>query len=46
MIFQYALERQTPIAFSMAGGYGKDIESTVQIHFQTVKVAAQFQQKY
>lgn len=46
MIFQYALERQTPIAFSMAGGYGKDIESTVQIHFQTVKVAVQFQQKY
>ncbi len=46
MVFQYALDRQIPIAFSMAGGYGKDIESTVQIHFQTIQLAAQFQQRY
>ena len=46
MVFQYALDRQIPIAFSMAGGYGKDIESTVQIHFQTIHMAAQFQQRY
>ena len=43
MVFQYALDRQIPIAFSMAGGYGKEIESTVDIHFQTIKTALQFQ---
>ena len=46
MVFQYALDRQLPIAFSMAGGYGKDIESTVDIHFQTIKTALHFQQQY
>ena len=45
-VFQYALDRQIPIAFSMAGGYGKEIESTVDIHFQTIKTALQFQKKY
>ncbi len=46
MVFQYALDRQLPIAFSMAGGYGKEIASTVDIHFQTIKTALQFQQQY
>jgi acetoin utilization deacetylase AcuC-like enzyme len=46
MVFQYALDRQIPIAFSMAGGYGKEIESTVDIHFQTIKTALQFQKQY
>jgi acetoin utilization deacetylase AcuC-like enzyme len=46
MVFEYALGRQLPIAFSMAGGYGKEIESTVDIHFQTIKTALQFQKRY
>jgi acetoin utilization deacetylase AcuC-like enzyme len=46
IVFQYALDRQLPIAFSMAGGYGKEIESTVDIHFQTIKTALQFQSQY
>ena len=46
MVFRYALDRQLPIAFSMAGGYGKEIESTVDIHFQTIKTALQFQRQY
>ncbi len=46
MVFEYALGRQLPIAFSMAGGYGKEIESTVDIHFQTIKTALQFQKQY
>jgi acetoin utilization deacetylase AcuC-like enzyme len=45
-VLQYALDRNLPIALSMAGGYGKEIESTVQIHFQTIKTALQFQCKY
>lgn len=46
MVFGYALDRQLPIAFSMAGGYGKEIESTVDIHFQTIQTALQFQKQY
>jgi hypothetical protein len=30
----------------MAGGYGKEIESTIAIHFQTIQTALQFQQRY
>ncbi len=29
-----------PLAIAMAGGYGKNIEDTVDIHFQTVQLAA------
>ena len=32
-----------PVAVTMAGGYAPDIEDTVDIHFQTVKIAAEFQ---
>ena len=46
MVFQYALDRKLPIAMSMAGGYGKEIESTVEIHFQTIKTALRFQRQY
>ena len=45
-VLAYALDRNLPIALSMAGGYGKEIGSTVNIHFQTIKTALQFQQKY
>ncbi len=29
-----------PVAIAMAGGYGRQIEDTVDIHFQTVQIAA------
>ncbi len=45
-VFQYGLDRQVPIAFSMAGGYGKEIQSTVNIHFQTIQTALHFQKQY
>ena len=45
-VFQYGLDRQIPIAFSMAGGYGKEIQSTVDIHFQTIQTALQYQQQF
>jgi acetoin utilization deacetylase AcuC-like enzyme len=45
-VFQFALNKKLPLAFSMAGGYGKEIESTVDIHFQTIKTALSFQQQY
>jgi len=46
MVFQYAKEGQIPLALSMAGGYGKNIETTVDIHFQTIQSAVKFQQQY
>ena len=46
MVFQYAKEGQIPLALSMAGGYGKNIETTVDIHFQTIQSALKFQQQY
>jgi acetoin utilization deacetylase AcuC-like enzyme len=45
-VFQLALDRQIPIALSMAGGYGKEIQSTVDIYFQTIQTALQYQQRY
>ena len=45
-VFQFALARKLPVAVSMAGGYGKDIGSTVDIHFQTIQAALQFQKQY
>ena len=29
-----------PVAIVMAGGYGREIEDTVDIHFETVRIAA------
>jgi acetoin utilization deacetylase AcuC-like enzyme len=45
-VFQYGLDRQIPIAFSMAGGYGKEIQSTVDIHFQTIQTSLRYQQQF
>ncbi len=44
-VFQYGQDHQIPIAFSMAGGYGKEIDSTVRIHFQTIQIALHFANK-
>ena len=44
-VFQFSLDRQIPTAFSMAGGYGREIQSTVDIHFQTIQTALQYQQR-
>ena len=45
-VFQYGLDRQIPIAFSMAGGYGREIKTTVDIHFQTIQTALRYQQQF
>ncbi len=38
-IFDLALRLRVPIAVAMAGGYGRDIDTTVAIHLNTVKEA-------
>jgi acetoin utilization deacetylase AcuC-like enzyme len=32
--------RQVPVALSMAGGYGRDVHATVQVHLNTLRLAA------
>lgn len=39
-VFDLAARRGLPIAVSMAGGYGHEIETTVGIHLHTVQLAA------
>ena len=33
-------EAGVPVAIAMAGGYGRQVSDTVDIHFQTVQIAA------
>lgn len=40
MVFEAARTRGLPIAVTMAGGYGHDIAATVDVHLQTVQLAA------
>lgn len=45
-VFQYGLDQHIPLAFCMAGGYGREIDTTVAIHLQTIQTALRFQQQY
>lgn len=45
-VFRFGLDRQIPLAVCMAGGYGKEIDTTVAIHFQTIQTALRFQKQY
>ena len=38
-VFHWALERQVPLAFCMAGGYGHDIATTLRVQTNTYRVA-------
>lgn len=40
MVFSAAGQRSIPLAVTMAGGYGKNVQDTVAIHLQTVALAA------
>jgi acetoin utilization deacetylase AcuC-like enzyme len=37
-VFDWCFERQIPVAFVMAGGYGNEIEETVRIQCQTFRI--------
>ena len=39
IVFQSCLEADLPIAVTMAGGYARQVQDTVDIHFQTVLAA-------
>ena len=42
MVFERARERRIPVAVAMAGGYGKNIQDTVAVHLQTVRIASDY----
>jgi hypothetical protein len=41
-VFEFVRGLGVPIAIAMAGGYGRTIQDTVDIHFQTVNCALQY----
>lgn len=38
-VFQFAKDLGLPVAVAMAGGYGRNVSDTVDIHFSTVQIA-------
>lgn len=40
MVLESSRQRGLPVAIVMSGGYGEDVKDTVDIHFQTVRLAA------
>ena len=40
MVFDMCTQCGLPVAVAMAGGYGHDVATTVDVHFQTVRLAA------
>jgi acetoin utilization deacetylase AcuC-like enzyme len=45
-VFNFAKDRNIPVAVAMAGGYGKLVQTTVSIHLQTVNAALSFHQQH
>jgi acetoin utilization deacetylase AcuC-like enzyme len=39
IVFDYCKSKGIPVAVTMAGGYGRSLEDTVDIHMQTVRLA-------
>jgi acetoin utilization deacetylase AcuC-like enzyme len=42
LVFEACRRAGLPAAVTMAGGYGRQVEETVAVHFQTVRLAVQF----
>ena len=40
LVLHQAAERAIPVAVTMGGGYGKNIDDTVAVHLQTITIAA------
>ena len=45
-VFDWAWQRRIPLAFSMAGGYGINIDETVQVQVNTYRVALDYWRKW
>ncbi len=45
-VFDWAWQRRIPLAFTMAGGYGNNIDETVQVQMNTYRVALAYWAKW
>ncbi len=45
-VFDWAWQRRLPLVLAMAGGYGVDIEDTVQVQFNTWRVAVDYWRRW
>ncbi|MBC5766213.1 histone deacetylase family protein [Ramlibacter albus] len=45
-VFDWAWQRRLPMAFAMAGGYGHELENTVQVQLNTFRVAAGYSMRW
>ncbi|NML86525.1 MAG: histone deacetylase [Polaromonas sp.] len=45
-VFDWAWRRRIPLAFSMAGGYGVNIDETVQVQVNTFRVALEYWRRW
>lgn len=45
-VFDWAWQRRIPLAFAMAGGYGRRLDDTVQAQLNTWRVAWQYHQRW
>ncbi|MFC5522462.1 histone deacetylase [Polaromonas jejuensis] len=45
-VFDWAWQRRIPLAFSMAGGYGVNIDETVQVQMNTYRVALEYWKRW
>ena len=41
LVLDYCRQARVPVAITMAGGYARQVQDTVDIHFQTVKTAVE-----
>lgn len=45
-VFYWAWQRRVPLAMVMAGGYGRDIETTLRVQLSTYRVALDYWQRW
>jgi len=45
-VMDWAWQRRVPLAFTMAGGYGHDMETTVQVQMHTYRTALGYHQRW
>jgi acetoin utilization deacetylase AcuC-like enzyme len=45
-VMDWAWQRRVPLAFAMAGGYGIDMDSTVQVQVNTYRTALQYHRRW
>ncbi len=45
-VMDWAWSRRLPLAFAMAGGYGTDMEATVQVQMNTYRTAIEYQARW